>query len=116
MSKVLDEIKAQLTDQHYVPMMPSVNVSMELDDNSVSAPHEYMVEWNVKAEFGYKVRGYRKDKHNIVKNVFEELRHTIYDEWFSLMYKMERAFYEQDYEQQRMLFREVHRLMEGKSI
>lgn len=114
MSKILDEIQCQMTHKRYAPRLPLVDIQIE-KSNENSMPMATMKEWDISAKFGLKVKGFEKDKHELYKNIFDELRHLIYGDFIEQVYKMELAFYEYDRAAFKEAIREIFRLTEGKT-
>ena len=93
MSKVMQEIKMQLTGMRHAEYNPMVRVSVDSEPSEII---DHMEEYKIKVELGYTTRCYRGDKQRALETACESIRELIYHDFESRVRQIERAWIERD--------------------
>lgn len=110
MSKLLNEVKAQLTGHrkalHQLPM-----VSATLDrDKAPNLDFRDAYEYEIQVVFGAKVYCQPEELTTMIKNVMRQLQRDVYDDFIQLLLELEREVHENTMLTPRMreLFQKLH--------
>ena len=109
MSRMLDEIKFQLTGREFVKRQKLAHVDLKITAESSEIYCYKKLEYKVYAEFGMMVVCEPKDIEDATKSVYASLKHEIYGHLVGKVRELELALYDWDEDHARMLMRDILR-------